>query len=776
MSRVRQNTLPLPGRPPAGGNLASSGTRHGRRSLRKSSPANSGTKRRKSRGSFTSGLHLLVIFFMILAGAGVYVGLQASSPKKTFFRGGPGKGPVGKNAAGAPATGSQKNGSKNSGKHEKAVKSAKRGGQPSGGARAVKLPSGPLPLPEESIPEDQLVYVAEGGRLKPARLDDIEKLGYTVINLSDDWTPFIFSETTEAPNGYRNTFISVANDRTDERGRPLEDGQHNYVELFGIPPSMSVVARRFRQDAKRECYSHVNYDLFKRTRVSVTYSGTRLNLGKKLRDARARLKKAKGHEKKVLKKRIRILQTRIALISEAQKRLKCEGLLEHYKPGVITWSTARAIRDFEHKHMIFGWGLIAGDTKKGFARTPLENNFRTLRRVLMARVADGAGILEDGSVAGVKGLSDTYTDMQGKKQRVPDLVHGFTDMLMRQMGIDTPEKALAFFKATDPTRFRRLRVAVRFPELPPYYSDDMDFGVRIDRGDVWYDYPYDAQGRRIPQPVYRRPRFYLYVRWNGQEIPLVRWGTTIGGWRKEWHDGKMYMAYKESDVGPRVWLDIMAAPVWVPPKSTPPRALVRTVRDRSGRWVTRPNYEEVGPSYASAYGLVAAYHVKPVRKGGRTYYLDNGIRTHGSVDYMSIMRRHSHGCHRLHNHLAVRLFSFVLRHRAHVRKGQLPLSYGRKFEWKGKRYSIELHTRGYDFRLVKPIPVMVEKGRILGKLQEPIRGYMPVPGEKYEPDDPYLHPEARARLAGGAGPKGQDDEDDLERLSPDELPPPPPGK
>ena len=53
-----------------------------------------------------------------------------------------------------------------------------------------------------------------------------------------------------------------------------------------------------------------------------------------------------------------------------------------------------------------------------------------------------------------------------------------------------------------------------------------------------------------------------------------------------------------------------------------------------------------------------------MRRGpdGPTFF-DNGIRTHGSFDYMSLRGRFSHGCHRLYNQLAMRLFSFVLDHR-----------------------------------------------------------------------------------------------------------------
>ena len=104
--------------------------------------------------------------------------------------------------------------------------------------------------------------------------------------------------------------------------------------------------------------------------------------------------------------------------------------------------------------------------------------------------------------------------------------------------------------------------------------------------------------------------------------------------------------------------------------------------------------------------------------------------------YMSIFGGFSHGCHRLHNHLAVRLFSFILRHSSFRRRGQVPLRYGRTFSYRGRTYKILLHTRGYYYTLTRPVEVLVKEGRIRGKVKEPIERYMRVPGEKYDPDDP----------------------------------------
>jgi hypothetical protein len=200
--------------------------------------------------------------------------------------------------------------------------------------------------------------------------------------------------------------------------------------------------------------------------------------------------------------------------------------------------------------------------------------------------------------------------------------------------------------------------------------------------------------------------------------------------------------YKESPTGDRVWHRIVAAPVWVPPDTSPPRSLlVRTGRPGHLRYAV--NVHEMGPSYASAYGLVAAYHQREfVREGGEHVFGgDQGIRTHGSVDYMSIMRRHSHGCHRLHNHIAVRLMSFVLRHRPHQRKGEEPLTYGRRFEFEGKQYNFALEQGGYVFELDQALPVRVLPGRIRGARTTPIDH--PIP--QYDREiGAYIRPDGQA--------------------------------
>ncbi len=138
------------------------------------------------------------------------------------------------------------------------------------------------------------------------------------------------------------------------------------------------------------------------------------------------------------------------------------------------------------------------------------------------------------------------------------------------------------------------------------------------------------------------------------------------------------------------------------------------------------NSDVMGPGFQSAYGLVLAIHIDPKRGG-----FDNQIRTHGSVDYTSIARRFSHGCHRLVNNRAVRMFDFVLRHHTFRRIGDVPLRVRRKFTVDNKEYAYKLDTRGYYYELAAPGAGRRQRGARHGRGEEA---------------DPQLHAQARRRL------------------------------
>jgi hypothetical protein len=569
--------------------------------------------------------------------------------------------------------------------------------------------------------------------------------GLAIVDLSDEWAPGVLDGAS-----YRSVFTALAADRGDGDGQPLVPGERNYLELYGIPPGLSVLRRRFLTDATGACAQAFDPDLLLAVDQIRTWgASTEQKELAKHRAREARLQAARAaagadslqaladgdaRAGKDVKEHLRLEAERLAF-AEAEKRLACEGLMDSrkHKTGAYDTEMRTAMLDFQQKQVVMDQADIKRATLEALSRPPLDNDFLALGRVLTERAMQAGGFIEDGSVG--MSISDpaypTYLGADGARYRVPDLATASREATLAALGIATADDALAFFRRHARDDFRWLKVAVRLPTPPEYYGRAMDLSVEIDRGDVWYDFPFDAAGVRQPQPRERFPQLTLYVKWRGERVPLVRWRTTVGGWRAELaSDGREYYRYKGSDVGARVWRHIVTAPVWIPPPSSPLGSMVKEKRV-AGTYVRVTNYDETGPGYLSAYGMVAAIH-EEMRKGpDGVRYFDNGIRTHGSFDYPSLRGRFSHGCHRLYNQLAMRMFSFVLAHRRSRVKGPVAAGYRRAFYSKGEVFEMRLPSRGYYRELEPPIPVDVIEGRIKGTLQKPIAGYVPKPGVIY---------------------------------------------
>ena len=256
-------------------------------------------------------------------------------------------------------------------------------------------------------------------------------------------------------------------------------------------------------------------------------------------------------------------------------------------------------------------------------------------------------------------------------------------------------------------------VAIRLPPPPPYHGPKMDLRAEIDRGEVVLARPkLDKDGPKVEASVADRPTLTLYARTGDHEVALSRWPTTIGGWKTiQKSDGTMALKYKESVTGDALWSGILATPTWHPGSGMPTRKLLIKQGDV---WV--PKTEIVGPGYRAAYGLVAIVHhqIEGVNERGEPQLMDLRIRTHGTPAYRSVKRGESNGCHRLHNYLALRLASFLVRHRENVRDGIVPEDYVRNLEYQGQKVALESESKGYRFKLTPPVPVTVLDGDVRG--------------------------------------------------------------
>lgn len=609
----------------------------------------------------------------------------------------------------------------------------------------------------------------EGGSEREVDAADASLEGYVVVDLGEAWTPYILSnrDTPEAPlvpNTYRDTYLALARGELPDDHHGARARRDKYLELYGIMPTFGLLRERMRTVGGLECAASLDlapltdFDGFVAYRNNNTarrdarhFNVLERQVGEVV--AREGVEDAADLDRSSLSDRDQRRvhdyldeRTKVGAIRAAQDRLDCEGFFEgkgRWTRGALDWATHEALAEFERRHRVYGWGFIGRGTIDALRRTPLENEREAVIRVMTERAMHAAGVLEDGSTER-EGEPRMFRGRDGEEHPVPNLEVAIRELVIEAFGLQTPQSTLEWLESLGelPEDGTHL-IAMRGPELPEYYDGNMDLFVEVNRGDVWYEFPYDEAGNQRGQPVQRRPRQTVFTRYLDQRIPLARFGTTIGGWRSEMVDGVVQWKYKNSPVGERVWHQIVGGPVWLPPESTPHRELLtRNPRGR-GDEAFYINYHETGPSYASAYGLVAAYHLKfwenadgTVRYGG-----DEGIRTHGSVDYMSIMRRHSHGCHRLHNHIAVRLMSFVLAHRPHRRVGHEAIGFRRELEHDGHTYRMEIDQGGYVFQLEEPVHVHVLEGRVRGTVHRPIEHGIP----KFDTDiGAYMLPDGGA--------------------------------
>jgi hypothetical protein len=613
-------------------------------------------------------------------------------------------------------------------------------------------------------PEQRALYLAgTPGQERWIDAEAAEAAGFTLVDLSDDWTPYIFTEQAgpegqPLQNRYRRIFLGLANDELDEDGEPLEPGTKNYLELYGIFPSLSVIRARFIQSEEHPCHDQESADALDAVEtVSYVAPADIKKDERKLHRIREELEKERrklhaatlddlAEKKPALAPKVKLLAQRAAekpAMAAVERRLTCEGLLSaksHHQTGIYDDAMRIAVRRFQQKHMIYEANYLRRKTVDALARTLLDNDYDAFVRVLRERVVAAAEILEDGSAAKGRNLVDEYTKVAVEQMQLPDAA-----------------ATLAFFKRHPAAEFKHLKVAIKLPPRPAYYGEHMDLSIVVDRGDVWYDLPFDANGHYKPLPRKKYPTLTVFTKVDGKQVALARWRTTIGGWRAEQAgNGYEYFRYKMSDVGPRVIRHITSGPVWIAPASTPIRSLTKG-KVVNGKWMKVVNYDELGPGYLSAYGLIAGYFVVPGQNGRADF--DNGVRAHGSSDYLSIYSAagFSHGCHRLPNHLAIRMYSFILHHRHMSVVGDQPMNFNRQFLSSNTVYEMRIPSRGYLYVLDPPLPVNVLEGDIKGEQKKPILGYVPEPWTKYPPGPVPAAPEgADAKAGGGASAGGGD--------------------
>ena len=222
--------------------------------------------------------------------------------------------------------------------------------------------------------------------------------GEIVLDVGEDWAPYIFSERsntseTPIPQTYRATYLALARGEYPNDHHGARAKVDRYLELYGIPPTLTLLRARFREAQKADCASKVDLEPLKGYQRIIAYvdnpkarrdSAQFLGVEQRMKgllakqgvDAPSKLDPAKlaPAEKSLLKTYEKVAPSAL-VIRAAQSRLKCEGFFEgkaSYTDGALDWTTNEAIALFERKHRVFGWGFLSRDTVDALKEPPLE--------------------------------------------------------------------------------------------------------------------------------------------------------------------------------------------------------------------------------------------------------------------------------------------------------------------------------------------------------------------------------------------------------------------
>jgi len=619
------------------------------------------------------------------------------------------------------------------------------------------------------------IPVIEGGKVVGQKTPaDARKDGLTIVDLSDDWLPYVFSQTPDKPQPLRPFLLDLANGRLKTGRLYARAHEDRFFEVFGIFPSLNLVRRRLADKRRHTCHDKVKDGVLEELSAKNVIPPEELekvpNPNPETREETPMVTTGRTISPRPLTE-----QEKRAVIA-MQAHLRCEDLLRgKATPGRMDRWTAEGLKVYQHLHQLADSSKIDADTRAVLLGDSREHDFRLLLRVLRERIVDATGLLEDGSAIGVQGQvqgrlldSPEFQPLAVSADKAPaspaeaaaapgqaapaqaqpvaaidkaakivpasDLIAPATQAASEALGWKSPETALAntlpppgpppgakkarkvVVKKGQPAPLP-MAIAVKLPPLPAYHSAKMELRAEIDRGDVVLEKPkFDKEGhKKWKPPVADRPTLTLYAKAGDHEVALMRWPTTIGGWKTfEKKDGTMALKYKESITGEAVWPEVLATPTWHPAPGMPTKRLLVKVGDGFA-----PKTEIIGPGYRAAYGLVAIPHLQIMEKNekGEPQLMDLRIRTHGTPGYRSVKRGESNGCHRLHNFEVLRLTDFLIKHHENSRDGLVPEDYVRKLNYKGHEVALESESKGYRFKMTPPIPVNVLEGDVKGDVK-----------------------------------------------------------
>ena len=387
--------------------------------------------------------------------------------------------------------------------------------------------------------------VVEAGRVAGQTTpENARRDGLTVVDLSDDWLPYIFSEVPDKPQPLRPYLIDLANGRMrpgSAYARPRED---RFFEAFGISPSLNLLRRRLADSKRHACHERVKDAVLEELSPKNVIPPEEPEKVPNPDPATVRETPMILTGRTLSPRPLTAVEKRAVVAMQAH--LRCEDLLSGKANGArMDRRTVEGLKVYQRLLMLADSGSIDLDTRTALLGDSREHDFRALLRALRERVVDATGLLEDGSALGVLGqvqgrvldsaefrplpveaataqsapASEAPT---GNVTPAPDLIAAATQAASQALGWTSPEAVLASTLVVSPAPpLRRDECSATRQIRPSNSTPSRSTSVRL------YPFAEDGQdrratrGRRAAPPRPGEPWRGLYATyWPAEDSPV----------------------------------------------------------------------------------------------------------------------------------------------------------------------------------------------------------------------------------------------------------------
>ncbi|HZL18408.1 MAG TPA: hypothetical protein VFG23_11755 [Polyangia bacterium] len=247
------------------------------------------------------------------------------------------------------------------------------------------------------------IMIVEGGRsVGQTTPDSARRDGLTVVDLSDDWLPYVFSEEPGKPQPMRPYLIDLANGRFRSGSQYARAREDRFFEAFGIFPSLNLMRRRLADKKRHACHQRVKDGVLEELSAKNVIPAEEAEKVPNPDPATVQETPMITTGRTISPRPLTAQEKRAVIAMQAH--LRCEDLLSgKATSGRMDRRTVEGLKVYQHLQMLADNGNIDLETRTALLGDSREQDFRALLRALRARVVDVTGLIEDGSALGVQG-------------------------------------------------------------------------------------------------------------------------------------------------------------------------------------------------------------------------------------------------------------------------------------------------------------------------------------------------------------------------------------